>query len=69
MAALNTTLGAPHGRTVISRNHRMTRIITVGAAQLGPIARAESRSQVVERMLSLMHQAKGNVVATYGECV
>ena len=38
----------------------MTRIITVGAAQLGPIARAESRSQVVERMLSLMQQAKGN---------
>ena len=38
----------------------MTRIITVGAAQLGPIARAESRSQVVDRMLSLMHQAKGN---------
>ena len=38
----------------------MTRIITVGAAQLGPIARAESRSQVVERMLSLMQQAKRN---------
>ena len=38
----------------------MTRIITVGAAQLGPIARSDSRAQVVERMLALMHQAKGN---------
>ena len=36
----------------------MPRIITVGAAQLGPIARQDSRSQVVERMLGLMHQAK-----------
>ena len=38
----------------------MSRIITVGAAQLGPIARNDSRAQVVERMLALMHQAKGN---------
>ena len=38
----------------------MTRIITVGAAQLGPIARSDSRAQVVERMLALMHQARGN---------
>src|SRR5262245_10234054 len=36
----------------------MTRVVTVGAAQLGPIARAESRKQVVERLLALMHQAK-----------
>jgi hypothetical protein len=35
----------------------MSRIVTVAAAQLGPIARAESRSQVVDRMLALMRQA------------
>jgi len=35
----------------------MTRIITVGAAQLGPIQRAESRETVVSRMLALMEQA------------
>ena len=35
----------------------MSRIITVGAAQLGPIARSESRAQVVERMIVLMREA------------
>ena len=35
----------------------MSRIVTVGAAQLGPVARADTREQVVERMLSLLHQA------------
>ncbi|MEM9684083.1 MAG: N-carbamoyl-D-amino-acid hydrolase [Pseudomonadota bacterium] len=35
----------------------MSRIVTVGAAQLGPIQRAESRAVVVERMLALMHKA------------
>ncbi|MBS1163593.1 MAG: N-carbamyl-D-amino acid amidohydrolase, partial [Burkholderiaceae bacterium] len=38
----------------------MARIITVGAAQLGPIARSQTRSQVVDRMLALMNAAKGN---------
>lgn len=38
----------------------MTRIVTIGAAQLGPIARAESRPQVVERMLALLHAAKSH---------
>ena len=38
----------------------MTRIVTVGAAQLGPIARIASRGEVVERLLALMHQAKSN---------
>jgi len=38
----------------------MPRIITVGAAQLGPIARNHGRAQVVERMLALMHAAKAN---------
>ncbi len=36
----------------------MPRIITVAAAQLGPIQRAEGRQQVVARMLDLMEQAK-----------
>ena len=35
----------------------MPRIITVGAAQLGPVARDETRSQVVDRMLALMNEA------------
>ena len=35
----------------------MSRIVTVAAAQLGPIARSESRSRVVQRMLALMRQA------------
>ena len=36
----------------------MPRYMTVGAAQLGPIARHDSRAQVVERLLDLMHRAK-----------
>lgn len=36
----------------------MTRIVTIGAAQLGPIARAETRTQVVRRLLELMRKAK-----------
>ena len=35
----------------------MSRVITVGAAQLGPIQKAEGRGVVVERMLALMHRA------------
>ncbi len=38
----------------------MGRVITVGAAQLGAIARAEPRAQVVERMLALLAQAKAH---------
>jgi N-carbamoyl-D-amino-acid hydrolase len=37
----------------------MARMITVGAAQLGPIARHESRSQVVKRLLALLAEAHG----------
>jgi predicted amidohydrolase len=40
----------------------MSRILTVAAAQLGPIALAHSRTQVVARMLSLMEEAHGNGV-------
>lgn len=35
----------------------MSRIITVGAAQLGPIELEHDRSMVVERLVALMHQA------------
>ena len=35
----------------------MTRIVTMGAAQLGPIQRAHTRKDVVERMLILLREA------------
>ena len=38
----------------------MSRVITVGAAQLGPIQRADARPQVVKRLLELLHQAKSH---------
>jgi predicted amidohydrolase len=37
----------------------MTRILTFGAAQLGPIARADSRDTVVARLLEMMREAHG----------
>ncbi|MCB1741589.1 MAG: N-carbamoyl-D-amino-acid hydrolase [Gammaproteobacteria bacterium] len=36
----------------------MSRVLSVAAAQLGPIARDEPRSSVVERMLALLERAK-----------
>lgn len=36
----------------------MSRILTVAAAQLGPIQKSETRQQVVARMVALMEQAK-----------
>lgn len=36
----------------------MARLITVGAAQLGPIARSETRPQVVERLIAHLREAK-----------
>jgi len=38
----------------------MARVITVGAAQLGPIARAESRPHVVARLVALLRQARAH---------
>jgi predicted amidohydrolase len=38
----------------------MSRVITVGAAQLGAIQRQDSRADVVARMIALMREAKGN---------
>src|SRR3954471_15267048 len=35
----------------------MTRMLTVGAAQLGPIQRDHSRASVVKRLLELLHEA------------
>src|SRR5260370_35018258 len=40
-----------------ARLRPMSRVITVGAAQLGPIARRENRSDVVKRLVSLLGQA------------
>ncbi|XKH61901.1 N-carbamoyl-D-amino-acid hydrolase (plasmid) [Halomonas sediminis] len=37
----------------------MSRKLIIGAAQLGPIARHETRSQTVKRMVDLMRQAHG----------
>ena len=37
----------------------MNRSVVIGAAQLGPIARSESRSDVVDRLIVLLHQAHG----------
>jgi len=36
----------------------MSRPVTVGAAQFGPVARSESRGQVVDRLLALLHQGR-----------
>lgn len=36
----------------------MSRILTVAAAQLGPIQKAETRGEVVARMIALMEEAK-----------
>jgi predicted amidohydrolase len=38
----------------------MSRVVTVGAAQLGPVARAETRAAVVDRLLALLHKAKAH---------
>ena len=38
----------------------MSRILTVGAAQMGPVQLADTRSAVVARMIALMRQAAGN---------
>ena len=47
----------------------MSRVITVGAAQLGPIQKAEDRGSVVRRMLALMEKAhrKGCDLIVYPE--
>lgn len=48
----------------------MSRIVTVGAAQMGPIARTESRAQAVERLIVLMRRAHshGCDLVAFPEC-
>ena len=38
----------------------MARFVTIAAGQLGPIARTETRREVVARLMTLMRQAKAN---------
>jgi predicted amidohydrolase len=47
----------------------MSRIVTIAAAQMGPIARTESRAAVVRRLIEMMRQAKsmGADVVAYPE--
>ena len=47
----------------------MSRVVTIAAAQMGPIARSESRAAVVRRLIDLMRQAKsmGAEVVAYPE--
>ena len=44
-------------RPMVGRGQGMSRIVTVAAAQLGPIARDEPRANVVQRMIRLMREA------------
>jgi N-carbamoyl-D-amino-acid hydrolase len=48
----------------------MTRIVTVGAAQLGPIARTETRASAVARMIALLRQgaSHGCDLVVFPEC-
>src|SRR6266542_2074686 len=48
----------------------MSRIVTVGAAQLGPIARTDSRAQAIARLIALMLRAKshGCDLVVFPEC-
>jgi predicted amidohydrolase len=48
----------------------MTRIVTVGAAQLGPIQRDEPRASAIARMMVLLRQAKahGCGLVVFPEC-
>ena len=48
----------------------MSRIVTVAAAQLGGIARTESRAQAVARLIALMRQAAshGCDLVVFPEC-
>ena len=48
----------------------MSRMLTIAAAQLGPISRSETRSQVVERLIALLRQAKqqGGELVVFPEC-
>jgi hypothetical protein len=44
------------------KDRRMSRILTIGAAQLGPTQRRGDRASVVQSMLDLMRQARQRVI-------
>jgi N-carbamoyl-D-amino-acid hydrolase len=44
------------------KHGRMSRILFIGAAQLGPIQRSGDRARVVQNMLDLMRQARQRVI-------
>jgi hypothetical protein len=44
------------------KDGRMSRIVTIGAAQLGPIQRGGDRARAVRSMLDLMRQARQRVI-------
>ena len=56
-------------RPMVGRGQGMSRIVTVAAAQLGPIARDEPRPSVVQRMIRLMREAaaRGADLVVYPE--
>jgi hypothetical protein len=47
---------------ISQKDGRMSRVLTIGAAQLGPTQRRGDRASVVQRMLDLMRQARQRVI-------
>jgi hypothetical protein len=47
---------------ISQKDGRMSRILTIGAAQLRPTQRSGDRARVVQRMLDLMRQARQRVI-------
>jgi hypothetical protein len=47
---------------ISQKDGRMSRILTIGAAQLAPTQRSGDRARVVQRMLDLMRQARQRVI-------
>jgi hypothetical protein len=47
---------------ISQKDGRMSRILTIGAAQLGPTQRRGDRASVVQRMLDLMRKARQRVI-------
>ncbi len=47
---------------ISQKDGRMSRILAIGAAQLGPIQSSDDRASVVQRMHDLMRQARQSVI-------
>jgi hypothetical protein len=47
---------------ISQKDGRMSRVLTIGAAQLGPTQRRGDRASVVQRMLDLTRQARRRVI-------